>query len=230
MSEIKYRIFLILLNYICVFNLNFMYKNILLFLHLKFIINNEYIKFYLIYTNILEILNLYIEIVYTTANNISVYFLIYNMIIFFNSGLYKKEYKTIKLKLCILFTITIIVTLFICIILFPIIWKILKYFQEIFTINFMYFETKISEYYKTFINFYMFIKCCLFIFILSLLILKNYLYKHILIKLRKIYLFLIIILTLTINEIWIQLILYLFFIFYYELVLLYISFKLYYSR
>lgn len=228
MSEIKYRILLILLNWSFIINISFLYKHILLFLFIKFILNNEYIKFYLIYTNILEVLKLYIQIIYIITNNLSLYFLIYNTFIFFKNGLYKKEYQIIKFKLYLLLTIDIILTLFTYIVLFPIIWIVLNYFQEIFTIKFIQFETKISEYYKIFLNLYILIKYCLFIFIINTLIFKNYINKKFLIKLRKTFIFIIIILILTINEVLLQIICCLFFVVYYELIIWYINFKIYY--
>lgn len=217
--EFKYRIIFIIINWIFLFNISYMYKHILLFLYIKQVIYNEIVNFYLINTNILEILNLYIELTYIITNNLMVFYLIHNLIVFLNYAFYRKEFTLIKLNLHILLIINISLNLLIFITIFPIIWQSLKYFQEIFTIDFIHSETKINEYYQILLYIYIKIKYFLIIVLLFILILKKYINKNTLIKIRKIYLFLLIYLLTTIDEIITQFIVYFILYIFYELII-----------
>lgn len=217
--EFKYRTAFTIINWIFLFNISYIYKHILLFLYIKQVIYNEFINFYLISTNIIEILNLYIELTYIISNNIIFFYLIYDLITFLNNAFYKKEFNIIKLNLYLLFIINIGLNILIFIIIFPILWQFLKYFQETFTINLIYFEIKINEYYHILSYIYVRIKYCLVITLLSILILKKYINKIILIRTRKIYLFLLFIILIIIDNIITQFIVYFILHICYELII-----------
>jgi hypothetical protein len=227
--ELKYRILLILSNLVFITNTSYLYKHILLFILVKYLIYNESVNFYLISTNILELLNLYFNIIYTITSNTVVYFLIYNCIMFLNYALYKREYELIKFALYVWLIINIGITLLIFITLFPLIWEFLKYYQRSFTINLIYFETKVNEYYTLCINIYLLTKYYLLIIIVITLIFKTYFKQPLLIRLRKLNIFITVSLSTIMNDLLIQSVLCTFLIACYELLLLYINYKQYYT-
>lgn len=228
--ELKYRVLLTTLSFTVVINISYFYKSTFLFLLLKYLAYNEFIDFYVISTNILELLSLYFNITCIMTNNIMFYFIAYNFLIFLNYALYQREYISMKLTIYLWLIINMIITLFAVIIILPIMWRFLKYYQKPSTVNLICFETKVTEYYIIFYNIYLLTAYCLLFMILTLSLLKNYLNKLILVKLRKITIFTVITLLTVTNDILVQLTIWIFFIACYESLLLYVSYSKYYNR
>ena len=179
-----------------IFNISYYYRDILIFLFIKYLIINQKINFYLIYTDIIEMFCLYFKIINFITINLIIYFIFYNMIIFSIFGLYNDELKYIKKQFFFILIIDFISSFFIIIILFPFIWKIFKYIKLVLNFKLLYFESKISEYFNIFFKIYVFTKIYIFILIV-LIYIFNYKYiKFYFIKFRKINFFLIIIISL----------------------------------
>lgn len=153
-SEIKNRCLLLLLNWIFLFFVNYKYKEILLFLCIKPSLKSDNDIFYFIFTDIKEILYIYIKLILAINNQLFIFFLITHFFTFVSLGLYKNEYTYIKNKI----HTTIILWFFSLIIfnniLLPISLNFFLSFQNF--ISFislsLHFEAKLEEY----INFYLF--------------------------------------------------------------------------
>lgn len=96
--EIKNRCILLLLNWVCLFFVNYNYKEILLFLCLKPSLVHKNKISYFIFTDIKEIFYVYIKLIFTINNQIFIYFFIFHCFIFVSLGLYKTEYEYFKNK------------------------------------------------------------------------------------------------------------------------------------
>lgn len=204
--EIKNRFLLIILNCCVLFNVSYFYKNILLFFLIKQVAINQFIEFYLIYTNLPEFLNLYFEIVYLFTFNLTSYFILYHILIFVSYALSKTEFKMLNLLFFSFITINTILSMFVTIQLYALLWKFFLYFQKTFVFNLLNFEIKINEYYNAFLNLYIFFKYFTLFLIFNLIFFKSYMKIAILTKLRKtILIFLLFLLLTIINEINIQL-------------------------
>lgn len=229
--EIKYRLLLILLNWIFILNISYYYKNILVFLLTKYIIYDQKINFYLIYTNISELLSFYLKIMNFLTINTVLYFILYQIILFINFALYKNEYNLIKKTIGYLLILNISLSYIITIYLFPFLWIFFNQFQKTFIFNLIYFEVKINEYLKAFFNTYDLTKYYFLISIFSIFLFKNYINLNIVLKFRKFYfLFIIILISILINDIIVQQILNLLSIFCYELIIFYLIYSIYYKK
>lgn len=230
LSEIKCRFVLIIINWIFIFNVGYYYKNVLLFLSFKYIIYNKTIEFYLIYTSISELFNLYLKVINFLTVNLCLYFLLYQIIVFINYGLYQNEKNIIK---CLMFQFSLITTILVLLImvyLFPLMWDFFEQFQKTFTFNMIHFEIKLNEYFLLILKTYISFKFCLLIFIVIVFIFKHYLTINKLKKMRKIinWCIFIGILTTFINDLCVQLFIYFLFIIWYELILFFLIYNKYY--
>lgn len=216
LNELKNRFLLIILNCSLTFIISYYYKNILLFFLIKQIAINQCVSFYLIYTDISELLNTYVSLIYLLTNYFNSYFLIYHILTFINNALYKNEYKLLTLLFFSFLYINLIFSIFVIIKLYPIFWEFLQYFQKMFVFNLLSFEIKINEYYKTLLHIYTFFIYFVLIFLFNIIILNKYKKALILIKFRKIsYVFLLFLFNI-INDIFTQSIFFIFFLFIYE--------------
>lgn len=157
-SEIKYRFFLIVLNWLFTAWVCYIYKNCLLFL----IINSNYTQFYFIFTNISEIFFVNLNIVFFISNQICLIFIFYHLLIFLSLGLYKTELLEFKF-LFKLSLFTWLISAFICYnILIPTSWAFFLSFQLNGTPQqpiSLFLEAKLFDFIKYFIQFY---NLCLF--------------------------------------------------------------------
>lgn len=227
--EIKNRLLLIVLNFSLLFNISYYYKNILLFFLVKQVATNQEINFYLIYTNISELLNIYFEIVYLFTVNLSSYFILYHILIFISYALHKNEYKLISLFFFNFTILNLILSLFVIMIIYPFIWEFFQYFQNSFVFNLLNFEIKIHEYYKTLLNVYIFSKYSAFTLIFSMLVFKNNIKIITLTKFRKINFIILLLILSTINDLFNQILICLLITFSYESVVLILIYIKYYK-
>lgn len=192
--EIKNRFLLLCLTFVSCLIITYLYKEILIFLMIqskdKF---DPTIFTYFIFTDVTEIFNIYIKLVFFMSVQIILLYLCYHTFIFFVPALYKKEYAFLNLfiKLCYF---TWLISSWISIkILIPLTWNFFLSFQELITKTTLldiYFEAKLIEYFQFYIYLY-FLSILYFQIGIILLIIFNYsnitLY-HIK-KFRKIYYF-----------------------------------------
>lgn len=191
--EIKYRFFLILLNWIFTIWMCCIYKSSLLF----FLINsnskliNNYKHFYFIFTDISEIFYVNLNIIFFVSNQICLTLIIYHLLIFLSLGLYKTELLQSKF-LFKTFLLTWLISALICYtLLIPASWSFFLSYQQ----NSiqqqpisLFFEAKLFDFVKYFIQFYnLCFFNCQFVMCLTIL-LNNYIKTHIQLKFfRKIF-------------------------------------------
>ena len=154
--EIKNRILLLFITIISTLLISYFYKETLLFL----IVQPERLMFksgtsaalYFIFTNVTEILSVYIQLIIFLCVQVSFLYAIYHCFVFLSSALFKSEYYFVfgflKVSMTVwLFSITLSNVLVI-----PITWDFFYSFQELFSSKFisLHFEAKLTEY----LNFY----------------------------------------------------------------------------
>lgn len=185
-KEIKYRCFLIFLNWFFFTNLLYYYKEILLFIIFKKLSYFNSLEFYLVYTNITELFTIYIKLINFCNLQITFGFILYQIIIFCLPTFYKKEFKII-ISILLLFHIlnSIYIMTFTKLSFFII--NFLKNFQE----PYIYFEIKIYEIFQFLLKIFLHFQ---FIFISLSVFFIVYIRNNIMI-LRKLYYFLLIIIS-----------------------------------
>lgn len=222
---------MIILNWIFILNISFYYKNVFVFLLTKYIIYDQKINFYLIYTDVSELLSFYLKIMNFLTINTVLYYVSYQIILFISFALYKNEYSLIKKTISYLLVFNMILSYIIIIYIFPFLWIFFNQFQKAFIFNLIYFEVKINEYLITFFNIYNLTRYYILISIFSIFLFKNCINLNIILKFRKFYfLFIIILISILISDIIIQQIFNLLSIFCYELIVLYLTYSIYYKK
>lgn len=157
--EIKNRFFLVILSWIFTTGICYLYKDSLLFLLINSAntLKNSQTQPYFIFTDISEIFYVYINVIFFISNQISLFLLLYHLLIFLSLGLYKTE--LIKFKF--LFK-TFIITWFFSTILFynfliPFSWEFFLNFQQTGTIDqpiSLFFEARLFDFLDYFTKFY----------------------------------------------------------------------------
>lgn len=117
-------------------------------------------KPYFIFTDISEVFYVYLQLTFFVSNQIATIMLLYHVLLFLSSGLYKLEYKKLQFafKIFILSWSGSIVLLSKFIV--PLSWSFFLSFQQADNISF-FFEARIVEYFNYFTNLYYicFINC-----------------------------------------------------------------------
>lgn len=181
-AEIKNRICLLCLTFLSIILSIYYYK---LFLVILIIISNSLLSYeilnYFIFTNITEIIYMYVLLSFFIAKHTLYFALIYHLTCFLSSGLLRIEYLYIKFVflLCIIFTV--ISTNFFYKIFIPTITSFFFNFQNNTTTHqtvAFYFEAKIYDYLKFFIEAYFTcffcFQSCVVLFIFSIFVSKNF--------------------------------------------------------
>jgi sec-independent protein translocase protein TatC len=173
--EVRNRFLLVGFGWVFTAIVCYFYKETLLFLLIKpnFSSTNP-IPIYFIFTNITEIFSTYLKLVYFLSNQVCLICFLYHVFLFLSPGLYYSEYKLLKR---IFFISTFFFFLSISIlnaVILPACWDFFLSFQKT-TINNsvnLYFEAKINEYLKFYINLYSMcnLSCQMFMFIILFLI------------------------------------------------------------
>jgi sec-independent protein translocase protein TatC len=221
-----YYIFLIL---IFVGTINFIYFEEILYMLLKplnnilknYHLNNDFEKNYLIFTNLTEVLIIYIKVYITLTFIIIIPCSFFQLYSFLINGLYyyeKKKLSYIFLLLILIFLINNLITYFIFI---PLTYYFFLSFEHISDNNLfnIYFEGKIYDYLILFFNFFVNFTLCLFLpFFIYFLNYLNIININFLTKNRKIFyfLFLILIFIFSPPDIFLFIFLIFFYLFFYE--------------
>jgi sec-independent protein translocase protein TatC len=173
--EIQNRFLLVVFGWVFTGFVCYFYKETLLFLLIKpnFFLTKP-IPIYFIFTSITEIFSTYLKLVYFLSNQICIICFLYHVLLFLSPGLYYSEYKFLKrifvislsfffLSICILNTAIL-----------PACWDFFLSFQKTIINNSvsLYFEAKINEYLKFYINLYFMcnLSCQMFMIIILFLI------------------------------------------------------------
>lgn len=158
-SEIKYRFFLTILNWLFTTGICYIYKDSLLFLVMNsnYKLMNNHKQLYFIFTDISEIFYVNLSIIFFISNQIGLILMLYHLLIFLSFGLYKTE--LLKSKFLFKFSLfTWFTSAFICYkILIPTSWAFFLSFQQNGTPQqpiSLFFEAKLFDFIKYFIKFY----------------------------------------------------------------------------
>jgi sec-independent protein translocase protein TatC len=231
--EIKNRSSLLALTWITSILVSYLYKEFLLFVIIKPILlynGKEFV--YFIFTDVTEVFSVFVLIVSFLSNQVTFFFFIYHLILFFLPGLYQTEYYKIRSILQIVFFVYFILIFFFNDIVLPYCWNFFVSFQNFLFIESitLYFEAKINEYLKFYFEFYFIFVSYFSILIVLIFFLVN-IQKNLqlLKKFRKSILFCFIMMStlLTPPDVVSQIFLGIFLIFSYELIFFSILFKKY---
>jgi sec-independent protein translocase protein TatC len=151
--EIKNRCLLLFLTWVSTIFVSYIYKETLLFLCIK--PNKTYysdIIFYFIFTDVKEIFSVYIQLVFFVGNQILLFYVIFHLLAFVSLGLYRFEYRYLKLVFYASVFFWVISFIILNKVLLPLSWEFFLSFQSLSTFKFLHlhFEAKLSEY----LNFY----------------------------------------------------------------------------
>ena len=155
--EIKNRFVLLVLSWVSTIFICYCYKEILLFIIIKpIILNNNTISFYFIFTDIKEVFSVYISLIFFIGNQILIFYFIFHILSFFSLGLYKFEYRYLKLIFYTSVCFWFFSLIFLNKILFPLSLNFFLSFQLFSIIKslHLHFEAKLSEYLNFYIMFY----------------------------------------------------------------------------
>ena len=150
-KEIKNRIFLVLISWLISVLISYYYKETLLFLTTKTLINNNK-PLYFIATNLTEIITTYIQLSYFTATQFTLIMFIYHLFIFLNPSLYKFESVLLKLYISRSIILGVLSLISLTIYIIPFVWNFFLSFQYSQNSINLYFEGKINEYIKFYIT------------------------------------------------------------------------------
>lgn len=131
--------------------ISYYYKETLLFLTTKTLINNNK-PLYFIATNLTEIITTYIQLSYFTATQFTLIMFIYHLFIFLNPSLYKFESVLLKLYISRSIILGVLSLISLTIYIIPFVWNFFLSFQYSQNSINLYFEGKINEYIKFYIT------------------------------------------------------------------------------
>ena len=158
-AEIKNRLILIVICWLFCFSVCYTNKEVLLFLIAE---SNKSINAieqtnYFIFTNITEVLNVYIELTFFISNQILMIALIYQIFMFISLGLYGFEFDRLKMTIQLFLITWVISSILLYVIIIPFSWDFFLSFQETLGYNKqlpLFFEARLNEYLTYFINLY----------------------------------------------------------------------------
>ena len=234
--EIKSRLILLLLTWFSTVLVCYVYKETLLFIIVQpntFINVNEHLAFfYFIFTDVTEILSVYLKLIIFLSSQILFIYLIYHCFLFLSPAFFQYEYvyfkSSIQMLSFVLLSSIVLITCF----LIPLTWNFFLSFQDLLsTCSFhLYFEAKLNEYLCFYIKFYYLCGFYCQFFVLFLLFL-NYIDANIKLirKFRKLYHYCFIIFSTLISppEILSQIFLSIIVIFIYEFLIIFFILKIY---
>ena len=173
--EIRNRFFLVGYGWGFTALVSYFYKETLLFLLIKpnfFLINP--IPIYFIFTSITEIFSTYLKLIYFLSNQICLICFLYHVLLFLSPGLHHFEYRLVKRVFVISFFLFFLSIFILNTAVLPACWNFFLSFQKTIVNNSinLYFEAKINEYLKFYINLYLMcnLSCQMFMIIILFLI------------------------------------------------------------
>lgn len=234
--EIKNRLILLSLTWFSTVLVSYFFKETLLFIIVQpntfTNVNKHLAFFYFIFTDVTEILSVYLKLIKFLSSQILFIYLIYHFFLFLSSALFQFEYLYFKFSIQVLYFVLLFSIVLITCFLIPLTWNFFLSFHDLITISSfnLYFEAKLNEYLCFYIKFYYLggFYCQFFAFFLLFL---NYIdaNKKFIRKFRKLYHYCFIIFSTLISppEILSQIFLSLIVIFIYEFLILFFLFRIY---
>jgi len=155
LNELKARFFLILFSFVFTFVLVYLYKETLLFLIIKPNYSNltSSDSFYFIFTSVIEIFYVYIDLVLFFCFQFLALYFIYHLFSFISPALFLKEFKLLYYMIGFLTLSWIILLNLLNFFLIPMFWNFFLSFQNSYSAN-LHFEAKLNEYLKFYVSLY----------------------------------------------------------------------------
>ena len=187
--EIKNRLVLLMITWLSIILVGYLYKETLLFLFIEseMFNKNEFKVNYFIFTNIIEVFSVYLQLILFFSLQILFLYFLYHFFSFISYSLFITEYYYLNYILKIIVIIWFLSIFISKYLLIPAMWDFFLTFHNSSYIN-LHFEAKLSEYLNFYIRFYyIFIFYCQVFAILIFFF--NYINVNILLirKLRKLY-------------------------------------------
>ena len=233
--EIKNRLILIFMVWFSTILISYFYKETILFSIIQQNIyrtaNHQIEIFYFIFTDVREILLVYLKLITFLNLQILCIYFIYHFFLFVIPALFKLEYLYLKWVIKTISLVYFISTIIVIFLLLPLTWKFFLSFQDL-TTNFsfyIYFEAKLINFLNFYTHYYYFyiLYCQLFTFIFLFL---NYIKinTNVIKKYRKLlyYFFLILLIFISPTEIFTQIFIFFLIIVFCESLILLILIKI----
>jgi sec-independent protein translocase protein TatC len=147
LTELFHKLILIIITLFSFLTISYYYKNALLFLVTYMHINR--LDLYFIFTNILELFYCYIQFIIFFSSQITSWYLLYHLFIFFLPSFYNKEFKVLVSFFSSISITYVAAMLFSSYILIPYTWEFFLSFQNL---QGFYFEARLHEYLNFFIS------------------------------------------------------------------------------
>ena len=199
-EELKNRFILLLLTVISTFLVSYCYKEIILFLVVTPSYQNSanFNNFYFIFTDVIEIFNVYVKLSWFICFQSLLLYLIYHAVVFFSPALFFKEFKFLSEVSFFIFLIWIFLINLLNFLIIPLFWDFFLSFQNTkndYVIN-LHFEAKLMEYLHFYFNLYYLFMSYLNIFIAMFFLFYNVIDNlKLLKKIRKIVYFILILVS-----------------------------------
>lgn len=170
--ELKNRLFLLLLTWVSVTIVCFMHKELLIFVVID---TTDYIGFlktnpYFVFSNVTDILNSYIQIIFFVSNQICFFVVLYHLCLFLTPGLYSSEYKNFIFILQISFICWFFSVLVLNYVVLPLSWAFFLSFNPETNVVSFVFEASFKQYLSYYADLYY---LCVFNFQISFFILLS---------------------------------------------------------
>jgi sec-independent protein translocase protein TatC len=219
--ELKNRFVLLFITWFFIVLIGYLYKETLLFLFLEseMFVNNEFKVDYFIFTDVIEVFSVYIQLISFISLQILFLYVLYHSFVFLSHGLFIAEYYGLSYifkTITIIWFLSVIVSKYV---LIPTMWNFFLNFQTTSPIN-LHFEAKLEEYLSFYIQFYY-----IFIFYSQIFTLLLFFFNYInasfvlIKKFRKIYYYFFVLFSTVVSppEIFSQILVSSILIFFYEL-------------
>jgi len=234
--EIKNRSILLLLTWFSTIVVSYFYKETLLFIIVQpntFLNVNEHLAFfYFIFTDVTEILTVYLKLIMFLSSQIFFIYLIYHFFLFLSPAFFHVEYLYCRFSIQAMSFLFLFSSVLVTFFLIPFTWNFFLSFQDLIAAHSfnLYFEAKLNEYLSFYIKFYYLcgFYCQFFVFLL-LFLNHTDANRKLLKKFRKFYHYCFIIFSTLISppEILSQIFISLIVIFIYEFLLIFFLLKIY---
>lgn len=155
LKEIQNHLIILVLTWLSIIIICYIYKELILYYLIKpllYLNNNK--PFYFIFTNLIDIFNTYIRIIFFFSNKLLIFYTTYHLILFLTPALYFKEYKIIKIITQSFLIIWIISFVILNDLFLPSVFNFFLSFQTDSVLNTfnLFFEAKITEYVDFYIS------------------------------------------------------------------------------
>jgi sec-independent protein translocase protein TatC len=130
-SELKVRLIIVVLSWFIAAIISYLNKEVLLFIIIKpVLISTNMDSFYFIATNLTDVFSVYLKVVYLIANQITIFFLLWQGFCYITPALFYFEYKKLRFTLFLGLGLLCASIFLLNIYILPFCWQFFSSFQE----------------------------------------------------------------------------------------------------